>query len=352
MPRKSHPYRIMLITSLAIAAPAAGQLAQVPSNQPPPARFDPAATPPAPDYAGPVNWASLPSIRDDSDMTPKGVLESPQLRAPADIFFIHSDVPLRKPVWNADPRDVWFNGDVGQTTIRNQASAFNGCCAIYAPRYRLANPAGASDAALAVAYSDIAHAFAEFRRRVGDRPFILAGHGQGSRLGQMLIERALDGQPVAARMVAAYLPGHAIPLDWFKARRSVHHCTTATDTGCVVSWSIWAKGSKPAPQGSAIACNNPISWTTKPMLALYRLHRGAWMRNGMEFPEPPRKPDTGLIDAQCGPDGRLSISTPGTPYSSFMRPDGSYHALDVQLVWMDVRQNAIDRVAAFLAARR
>jgi len=110
---------------------------------PPP--FDPAAAPLAPDYAGPANWASLPSIRDDGDMTPKGVPEPPQLRALVDVFFIHSDVPLRSAVWSADTRDVWFNGDVGQTTIRNQASAFNGCCAIYALRYRQMNPAFSKD---------------------------------------------------------------------------------------------------------------------------------------------------------------------------------------------------------------
>ncbi len=334
------------------ASPTAAQQAMSVQNQPPAARFDPATVPPAPDYAGPTQWASLPSIRDDGDTTPQGVPEPPQLRAPADVFFIHAAVPLRRPVWNADTNDVWFNGDVGQTVIRNQASAFNGCCAIYAPRYRQMNPGGHSDAALELAYSDIARAFADFRRRVGDRPFILAGHGQGSQLGQMLIARAIDGQPVATRMVAAYLPGHAIPLDWFKGRQSVRHCTTATDTGCAVSWSIWAKGSKRGPEHPVIACNNPINWSTLPVLALYSQHRGAWMRNGMEFPEPPRRSDTGLIDAQCGPDGRLSISPPGKPYSSFMRPDGSYHALDYQLVWMDVRHNAVQRVAAFLAAGR
>ncbi|MCR5871477.1 DUF3089 domain-containing protein [Sphingomonas sp. J344] len=333
------------------SGPAAAQQAVLHQNQPPPARFDPAAAPPAPDYAGPTHWASLPSIRDDGDTTPQGVPEPPQLRAPADVFFIHAAVPLRRPVWNADTNDVWFNGDVGQTTIRNQASAFNGCCAIYAPRYRQANPDGESGAALAIAYSDVARAFVEFRRRVGDRPFILAGHGQGSQLGQMLIERAIDGQPVAARMVAAYLPGHAIQLDWFKARQSVRACTAATDTGCIASWSIWLEGRKVPRTRAAIACINPINWSTD-MPSVYRQHRGAWFRDGLERPEPLRGPDTWLIDATCGADGRLVIATPGSPYTRFMRPDGSYHALDYQLVWMDVRHNAVQRVAAFLGAGR
>lgn len=320
------------------------------SETPPAGRFDLASLPPAPDYAGPTHWASLPSTRDDGDMTPEGVAEPQQLRAPVDVFFIHSAVPLRRPVWNADTNDVWYNGDVGQTTIRNQASAFNGCCAIYAPRYRQMNPAAADDAALELAYSDIARAFAEFRRRVGGRPFILAGHGQGSQLGQMLIERAIDGQPIAARMVAAYLPGQGLPLDWFKARRSVRLCATATDTGCVATWSSWAEGSKAVRGTSAIACTNPISWSAGP--ALPGQHRGAWMRNGLALPEPLRAPDRGLVGARCGEDGRLYVSSPGKPYSDFIGRDGDARALDVQLVWMDVRENAVARVAAFLAGAR
>ncbi|MFL9840894.1 DUF3089 domain-containing protein [Sphingomonas sp. ST-64] len=317
---------------------------------PPP--FDPAAAPPAPDYAGPANWASLPSIRDDGDMTPKGVPEPPQLRAPVDVFFIHSDVPLRSAVWNADTRDVWFNGDVGQTTIRNQASAFNGCCAIYAPRYRQANPAftsGDGSGAFDLAYSDILRAFREFRRRVGDRPFIVAGHGGGARLGRLLIEREIDGQPIAARMVAAYLIGDPLPLDWFDARGTVRHCAGESDTGCVVAWSIRIEGTKPS--ANRAACNNPLSWTTGPALAPRTAHRGAWMRNGYEFPEPLRAPDAGLITARCGADGMLYVSPPGEPHASRMAPGGSNGALDYQLVYMDLRHNAAARVAAFLARR-
>ena len=76
------------------------------------------------------------------------------------------------------------------------------------------------------------------------------------------------------------------------------------------------------------------------------------MRNGLALPEPLRAPDPGLIAARCGKDGRLYVSSPGKPYSDFIGRDGDTRTLDVQLVWMDVRENAVARVAAFLAARR
>lgn len=348
--RRTSLFGMMLALSTAVA-PASAQRAII-ADTPPAGRFDAATVPSAPDYEGPANWASLPWIRDDGDMTPQGVAEPPQLKAPVDVFFIHSAVPLRKPVWNADPSDVWFNGDVGQTTIRNHASAFNGCCAIYAPRYRQMNPAADERAALEVAYSDVARAFAQFRTRVGGRPFILAGHGQGARLGALLIERVIDGRPVAGHMVAAYLIGTPVSQTWLATQQGIQACRTGRDTGCIVSWVSRIEGSARPHKHPPILCSNPISWTTGPELAPRGQHRGAWMRNGAEFPEALRAPDAGLVSAKCDRDGVLRVSDPGGVYAELAGPDGSFAALDIPLFWMDLRANAIDRVAAFLAARR
>ncbi|WP_197424327.1 DUF3089 domain-containing protein [Sphingomonas sp. CCH9-E2] len=346
--------RTLFGMALAIGATSAPVSAQraITADTPPAGRFDAANVPPAPDYDGPAHWASLPWIRDDGDMTPQGVAEAQQLQAPVDVFFIHASVPLRRAVWNADTTDVWFNGDVGQTTLRNHASAFNACCAIYAPRYRQMNPAGDDPAARELAYSDVARAFAVFRARVGDRPFILAGHGEGARIAQLLIERVIDGRPVAGRMVAAYLVGTPVTHDWLGARRAIAACSSATDNGCVVSWVSRAEDSRRLRHRPPILCSNPISWTTGPEAAPRSAHRGAWMRNGAEFPEAPRAPDAGLVSARCDRDGVLRVSDPGGIYAALAGPDGSYAALDIPLFWMDLRQNAVARVAAFLAARR
>lgn len=356
---------------LSAAAPAAAQLLKAlqisRNNQPPPFPFDPARTPPAPDYAGSPNWASLPWIRDDADLVPPGVPAPPQLRAPADVFFIHPTVLMSRERWNADTRDLDLNGKVGQTTIRNQASVFNGCCAIYAPRYRQLTLGGYlkwsenSVAATELAYSDILRAFREFRRRVGDRPFILAGHSQGSRLGRLLIEREIDGKPIAKRMVAAYLIGHWIELDWFKQLRDVRTCTGATDTGCVVTWSTFEAGRNAGSQRRLLgrqsgyqpetikrpyACINPLSWTTTTALAPKQANIGAWVYGDGPSPRPL---DTGLVSARCGKDGGLYISKPGEPYQATVIPFGNHHNNDYQIAWMNLRQNATDRVAAFLA---
>lgn len=374
MPRKFAIAIATAATALLLSPAVSAQLLKAlqisRNNQPPPFPFDPAKVPPAPDYAGPMHWASLPSIRDDADITPAGVPAPPQLRAPADVFFIYPTVLMSRTQWNADVGDLDLNGRIGQTTIRNQASVFNGCCAIYAPRYRQMTLGGYirwsddSVAATELAYSDIVRAFREFRRRTGDRPFILAGHSQGSRLGRLLIEREIDGKPIARQMVAAYLPGHWIESAWFATLRTTRACTAATDTGCVVTWSTFEEGRRAGAQRLQLGrqsryqpetirrpytCINPLTWTTATTLAPARANLGGYVFGAGASA---RRPDPGLVSARCGADGGLYVSKPGEPYAASVIPFGNHHNNDYQLVYMNVRQNAADRVAAFLRSAR
>lgn len=368
------PVLFVLVASLPLAAAAPPQLAKAlkisRNNQPPPFPFDPAKAPPAPDYAGNENWASLPTIRDQGDTTPAGVSAPPQARAPADVFFIYPTVLMSRTQWNADVRDAALNARIDQSTIRNQASVFNACCAVYAPRYRQMTLGGYikwsenSVAATELAYADIVRAFREFRRRTGDRPFILAGHSQGSRLGRLLIEREIDGKPVARHMVAAYLVGHWIELDWFRSLRTTRACTMATDTGCVVTWSTFDEGRRAGIQRIQLGlqsryrpetmrrpyfCINPLTWTNATTPPPARANLGAWVHGTGARP---RTPDIGYVSARCGADGGLYVSKPGQPYAASVIPFGNHHNSDYQLVWMNLRRNAADRVAAFLRQPR
>ena len=205
------------------AAAASGQILQAleisRNNQPPPFAFDAARAPAPVDYAKASSWTALPTTRDEADGTPAGVRGIDQRRAPADVFFIYPTVLMSRTGLQADPRDAALNTRIDTTTIRAQASVFNGCCAIYAPRYRQMTLGGYikwsdnSVKATELAYGDIARAFRQFLASNKGRPFILAGHSQGSRLGRLLIEREIAGKPVARRMVAAYLIGHWIEAD-------------------------------------------------------------------------------------------------------------------------------------------
>lgn len=356
-----------LITAISQPSPSSAQVLQAikiaRNNQPPPFAFDPLRAPAPIDYAERSSWAALPSTRDQADVTPAGVRGVDQARARADVFFIYPTVLMSRDAWNADPRDATLNVKIDATTIRGQASAFNGCCAIYAPRYRQMTLGGYikwsanSEKATELAYSDVARAFRQFLLWNQGRPFIVAGQSQGARLGRLLIEREIEGKPVARRMVTAYLIGHWIEADWFRGK-STTPCRAATDLGCVVTWSTFAQGRDGSAQRRFVARQsdyapemlrrayvgiNPFTWTTTGAVSPRSANLGSWL-HGAGVRANAARP--GLVTGRMK-DGALYISPPGKAYTDFMIPFGNFHNVDVNIAYMNLRANAAARVAAF-----
>ena len=89
--------------------------------------------------------------------------------------------------------DAAANWIVDELVLRHQASVFNGCCEIYAPRYRQATIYSFLDhtngaQALALAYGDVVRAFNTFLNRIEpQQPFVVAGHSQGTRHAAELV---------------------------------------------------------------------------------------------------------------------------------------------------------------------
>ncbi|MDB5715612.1 MAG: hypothetical protein JWO15_3009, partial [Sphingomonadales bacterium] len=132
------------------------------NNKPPATPFDPRAAPPAPDYRERASWVALPEIRDASDIAPPGVTQIDQRNAPADVFYIYPTTFFSKTQWNASITDAANNARIDALPMRSQTTIFNGCCAVYAPRYRQMT-LGAyvkwstnSEAAQDLAYRDVA----------------------------------------------------------------------------------------------------------------------------------------------------------------------------------------------------
>src|SRR5947209_114553 len=132
---------------------------------------------PAPDYASNAAWAALPGADDDANSSRS-----------ANVFFLHPTTYLSPESWNApfDNPGRGVGGGGVDTTLRYQASAFAKCCQIFAPRYRQAtvfaflDTAGDGVKAIDLAYQDIDRAFDAFLVRNAGKPFIVAGHSQGS----------------------------------------------------------------------------------------------------------------------------------------------------------------------------
>ena len=345
-----------------------GLMATLLMAHPPSTPFAQTPQPPAPDYATRAAWGALPDVQDATDVAPVGE-EVAGAGAPVDVFFVHPTTFFSNSAWNQDIGDADTNKRTDMGPFRAQASAFNGCCRVYAPRYRQFTFSAVlhyddnSRAAEDLAYSDVKRAFEYYIAHYNHgRPFILAGHSQGSRMLIRLVPEMIDGTPLRKQLVAAYIVGNWIPQSWFDKQKTIKSCASAADTGCVLTWSTVGENADTQEQRAdfvtrigfpaAMArehfvCTNPLSWSTSSDAAPASANVGGWTPGPSD---PPRPIDPAVVGARCD-NGALIVTDPAPrPYHLVVLPGGNYHNYDYQLFWMNVRRNAESRAKAFLAA--
>lgn len=317
--------------------------------------YDRALLPTAPDYTQSSAWAALPAIEDPSDDMPAGVSAA---ISPAEVavFFVHPTSYIEKDNWNQplDAHDA--NWIVDNRVLRHQASVFNGCCDVYAPRYRQAtfysflDTEGNGARALDTAYEDVLAAFDEFIARLEDgRPFIIAGHSQGSRHAAQLLREEVAGSKLQYYMVAAYLVGFEIEKD---AVGGVPLCEDANDTGCVVGWnSVAGDGGGLYPDATALICTNPLTWQQDGGYAAHELNEGAigyatYMMPAEDEDYTAMNVEVGAADAECV-EGMLRVPELRSEAFPSRMPGNSMHVYDYSLFYINIRNNVAQRVAAF-----
>ena len=257
--------------------------------------------------------------------------------------------------------------------LANQASAFNGCCNVYAPRYREASifayfaDSETRDAVLGFAYTDVVRAFDHFLEHYSrGRPFVLASHSQGTHHLKRLLGERIDGTPLFDRMVAAYAIGSVMlewSPSWFYVLESVKPCQRAAETGCVVHWDTFAEGTEGIARVEGSLCTNPLSWRVDEVLAPAELNLGALpvrIPYNLDFSEsnPPTgvrfdgldAPEPGRTWAQCR-NGTLYVADQGDWATGMAARTGNYHGLDYALFYMNIRANAQLRVDTWLQER-
>ena len=301
------------------------------------------------DFSARGNWAALPWMPDAADQTPIPTLKSRQADAAADVFFIHPTTYLSMFGWNATTDDPRLNNLTAKGPIRLQASAFNSCCRIFAPRYRQASlksfmsrsPRGPE--ALDLAYADVRDAFRYYLDHFNrGRPFIIAAHSQGSRHAERLLAEVVDGDPaLRRRLVAAYLVGWPVACDAFQ---HIPPCDRPDQTGCFVTWSTytWGTTKTRGHWDRRGCCVNPLSWRRDGAYAPSTLSRGG-------TPYTFDRLDPGVTDAQCV-DGRLWVHEPEN--HGYIALGSNLHLMDYNLFYENIRENADTRLNAFLRQER
>ncbi len=307
-------------------------------------------TPTPPDYSNPDHWAALPFRKDSADAVPVSSWKDAQSNAKVDVFFIHPTTYVGKAGeknWNADLSDVKVNERTDASTIRYQASVFNGTGKIYAPRYRQAHLKSyytdqKRDAmqALHLAYEDVKSAFMYYLDHYNQgRPFIIASHSQGTDHGKRLIREVIDSKEIQDQLVVAYLVGFAVTENHFE---NISPCTYPEETGCFCSWRTFKEGYIPKKihfPDTNVLVTNPVTWDADKPESSKSEQAGAILRNFHKLYQE-------LVETKIYKD-LLWVNKPKFPFS-FLLTTKNYHIADYNFFYADIRKNVRDRTEAFL----
>ncbi len=309
-----------------------------------------AAANPAPNYARASNWLARPS----------------QPTKKVDVFYLYptsySKTSSTQPVISTinDPQMV----SGAKTAFTGQATAFDTVANVYAPYYRQADAVTVLSSPLAtqnriiggIPSHDASSAFAYYIEHYNHgRPFILAGHSQGSNVLLFVLSGYLNKHPaVYRRMVAAYVIGYGVTRTYLAQNRQLKFAMGANDTGAIVSSNTEAPGltvKNPVVNPGSIAIN-PITWTRTERQASAEESLGSLLPNAAGTLVKVMHYADAQIDAARGTVicGTCSVAlyAPGTP-GGF--PRGVFHTHDYAFYYYNLRHNASERIQHYLNRR-
>jgi hypothetical protein len=301
-----------------------------------------------PDYADLHYWAAHPWKWDPSDSIPAPLRQ--EIRdSSVDVFFLHPTTYTFKRKWkktNADIDDAYINAKTDYSTILYQASVFNQQGRVFAPRYRQAHIKNffskdtvKSQQAFELAYTDIKAAFEYYLAHFNNgRPIIIASHSQGSKLAERLLKELFEGKSLQNKLVVAYIMGWSVPKDYFS---SLKMCENNLQTGCICSWRTFRNGYVPSylkkEKGNSYV-TNPLTWNTTEDYASKQLNKGSVLTRF-------NKVYTQTTDAHIS-NGLLYVKKPKFPWS-FLYFTKNYHIGDINLFYINIRENMSQRIGAF-----
>lgn len=320
----------------------------------------------------PARWQ--PNFAEDAtaeisapDAEPTPDIEQPEAPRFA-VFFVHPTSYFNPSAWNAPIDDV-DSQNRARIMVRGLASAFNQASEIWVPRYRQATfgafltDAPEATSAIDAAYQDVEQSFEFFLDSVSDdMPIVLAGHSQGAfHITRLLQERGGDPQ-LSGRIAMAYPIGWPISVENDLPQLNLPACTTASQSGCIVSYASFAEPADPGlflrryagtpgldgqPRGdSTILCVNPLSGTANGEAEM-GLNLGTLVPNE-DFSS--GELVAGAIPARCDARGLLLIGDP--PEMGNQRfPGNNYHLVDIPLFWKNLQQDVVTRMQAWQAAQ-
>lgn len=350
------------------------------------------------DYSQARNWVTLPNASQ-----------------PVDVFFVYPTTYFPSPQevlgatwtagWNQSLAQAYNDRSI-KFHITSKTGVFTKAGTnLYAPYFQQAaglpvlqallfksapQNAAAAEEALEAAYTDVANAFDYYMTHFNKdsagnpRPFILAGHSQGSNLLLMLLERKFKDPALRKLLVTAYIIGWSVTSDdmasYPLSLQQVGICgiPVSRQTGCIVTyntqqnpgdWSV-TPGNVGLVKKNAYSVN-PLTWVATgpgavgPAASAAR-NMGAHFYQGQLLTFPPidftPDQDTGNltyeIDHYTGAqsnNGALVINPMALPYPAnyfnllppYNTLPGWYHSYDYTFFYRNLQQDVIDRIEVY-----
>lgn len=298
------------------------------------------------DYSDNENWMALPEITHA-----------------VDTFYLYPTCYLDEsedalPICTIDNQAVRQRA---QVIYENQATVFEESTNVFAPYYRQSNIYEVMDMSSQEletyqqkeqrtdVYAALDYYFEHYNN---GRPFIIAGHSQGSIMTKIVLGEYMAAHPEHyERMVAAYVIGYSITSDWLAEHPYLKFAEGAGDTGVIVSWNTEGPRNKGqhniVVEDGAISIN-PINWKRDDTYAAADENLGSRMFNA----------DTGsyeikkdLADAQLDTERGVVICTAKAAYTDAVELFGpeSFHNNDYAFYYENLRENVKQRAENYIA---
>lgn len=250
-------------------------------------------------------------------------------------------------------------------TFEAQASAFESVGNIYSPYYRQADISCYNDLSLEERYkviggipaSDIISAFDYYIKNYNNgRPFILAGHSQGSNVLLFLLSKYMKENPlVYKRMVAAYVIGYSVTKDYLEKNPHLKFAEGSDDTGVIISYNTEAPGvtGKNIVLLPGAISINPINWSREEIQASKEENLGSltiddvWRVLSYNVKN--------YADARVNKERGVVVCS--TVDAEILAPEnetfakGVYHSYDYPFYYYNIRENAERRAKIFLNSK-
>lgn len=313
----------------------------------------------APDYSRKDCWYKLPEAA-------KGV----------DTFYVYATEYIAGSLEEGAPDYASLDNEEMRQGVAAEytahTSTFEDSTNVFVPYYRqaglkyggeISKKTGDINAALkGMPYDDMTAALDYyFENRNDGRPFLIAGHSQGSAMVLLLLSTYFKEHPeYLERMVAAYPIGYSVTKDYLAANPHLKFAAGETDTGVIVAWNT--EGPKNVEENAAnvvvlpgTMSINPLNWKLDETYAPASMNLGSLVSN-----EETGEPEIGDVGADAKINlarGVVVTNAKAEPMSEealaavipFFGPD-SRHASDYTYYYNNIKDNVAKRITVYKAS--